>query len=127
MLYHYLMIHIPHEMVHSFPNHPLRKFIAYLPYFISYLPYFIAYLTRFIAYVSWIISYQVILKLSENTVKIIHSLLTIDHSFPHHPHKMLIAIQTTPPKKFIAYLPYPPNVHTLLNILLYILLNIQFS
>ena len=74
-------------MVHSFPNHPLRKFIAYLPYFISYLPYFIGYLpyfigylTYFIAYLPWIISYQIILKLSENTVKIIHSLLTIDHS-----------------------------------------------
>ena len=89
---------IPHEMVHSFPNHPLRKFIAYLPYFISYLPYFIANLTWFIAYLPWIISYQIILKLSENAVKIIHSLLTIDHSFPNHPRKMFIAFQTIPSK-----------------------------
>ena len=107
---------IPHEIVHSFPNHPLRKFIAYLPYFIYYLPYIIAYLTWLIAYLSWVISYQVILKLSENAVKIIHSLLTIDHSFPNHH-----------PKMFIAYLSYPPNVHILLNFLLYILLTIQFS
>ena len=85
-------------MVHSFPNHPLRKFIAYLPYFISYLPYFIAYLTWFIAYLPWIISFQIILKFSENTVKIIHSLLTIDHSFPNHPCKMFISFQTIPPK-----------------------------
>ena len=92
-------------MVHSFPNHPLRKFIAYLPYFISYLPYFIAYLTYFIAYLTWfiaylpwIISFQIILKFSENTVKIIHSLLTIDHSFPNHHPKMFIVFQTIPQK-----------------------------
>ena len=99
-------------MVHSFPNHPLRKFIAYLPYFISYLPcfiaylpyfiayltYFIAYLTCFIAYLTWIISYQIILKWNENTVKIIHRLLTIDHSFPNHHPKMFIVFQTIPPK-----------------------------
>ena len=27
----------PLQKVHSFPNHPLKKFIAYLPYFIAYL------------------------------------------------------------------------------------------
>ena len=87
-----------HEIVHSFPNHPLKKFIAYLPCFIAYLPYFIAYLTCFIAYLTWIISYQNIQKWNENTVKIIHSLLTIDHSFPNHPPQMFIAFHTTPQK-----------------------------
>ena len=99
-----------HEIVHSFPNHPLKKFIAYLPCFIAYLPYFIAYLTYFIAYLTcfiayltcfiayltWIISFQIIQKRNENTVNIVHSLLTIDHSFPNHPLQIFIAFQTTP-------------------------------
>ena len=112
------------QKVHSFPNHPLKKFIAYLPYFI-------AYLTCFIAYLTWIISYQNIQKWNENTVKIIHSLLTIDHSFPNHHPKMFIVFQTIPPKcsqltyhtlqMFISYLTsysisyLPSNFHSFSN------------
>ena len=50
----------PLQKVHSFPNHPLKKFIAYLPYFIAYL--------------------TSISQLSKPPPQKVHSLLTILHS-----------------------------------------------
>ena len=50
----------PLQKVHSFPNHPLKKFIAYLPYFIAYL--------------------TSISQLSKPSPQKVHSLLNILHS-----------------------------------------------